>query len=274
MQYSSYENCREIEKTHICTVCRESLVTAWDGEADSYVVRCGMDWGHEGFTRVKSVGDLRREGVQLPIEIEQQFQRKEQREMECKEPKEWETLGSGGKKKKETMLKHLERGEKALTALLPEEDAGNSKPLSPEQVMVLIDFADMVGLNAYLRHVDFYFGAPRVTITGRYYYARRQPTFKTMLTRPLTAEERDEQRIEEHVHAWIARVMDKDDHVVAEGFGYSQEKEEGQLMRGVSESWATPQRRAEKRAEEDALGKAYPIGIGIVEEGGSTDDTP
>lgn len=250
MQHLSYEECREIERTHICIECRATLVTAWDGEAYQHVIRCGMEPSHEGFTRVKSLSTLRREGVKLPIEVEQQFQRKEEREM----------------------LEHMERGEKALTALLPREDAGNSKPLSIEQAKILIDYAEMVGLNAYLRHVDFYFGVPRVTIAGRYYHARRQPTFKTVLTRPLTTEEREEQRIEEHVHAWIARVIDKDDHVVAEGLGYSQDQEEGQLMKGVSESWATPQRRAEKRAEEDALGKAFPIGLPPAEEGGPTDD--
>ena len=251
MQDQPYKECRRIERTHVCAVCKGGLVTVWDGEAEAWAIRCSEGWDHSGYKRMIGYREARQIGLPIPLEVEQQFQREEERKM----------------------AEDKDRGSKALTALIPREDAGNNKLLAPDQVQLLIDYATTLGLDPYLRHVDLYFGQPRVTIYGWYYHARRQPEYGWVRTRALTPNERHDQKLEDHVHAWIAKVMSKDLQVLGEGYGYAQDKEEGQLMRGVSEEWATPQRRAEKRAEEDALAKAFPIGLPVLGEEESAPET-
>ena len=164
------------------------------------------------------------------------------------------------------MLEKQSTPDQALMVLIPREDSADGKALSPAARQSIIDYARMLDLNPYLGHIDIYQGRLRVTIYGRYYDAKRHPDFRYVRSRPLTANERGDQKIEEGVLAWMAEVIAQNGDVISQGFGYASLDDEVQLMKGVPEKWGTPQRRAEKRAEEDALAKAFPIGSPPVEE--------
>jgi hypothetical protein len=296
MQHVSFEEGKEICLNHVCGVCGAPIVLPWDGKANSYAVRCGKDSTHEGFRRVPSLFEARAEGEALPMESEQQFQRKEAKgwrlkpytivnrvtnqEHSVEAESAQEACELCGWKigdcyvKEDKMLEKVDRPDIALMSLIPREDSADGKALSPAARQSIIDCARMLDLNPYLGHIDIYQGRLRVTIYGRYYDAKRHPEYQYVRSRPLTTNERGDQQIGDGVLAWMAEVVGKNGDVLGQGFGYASLDEEVKLMKGVPEKWGTPQRRAEKRAEEDALAKAFPIGLPPVEEEEAKDDLP
>ncbi len=252
MQHVTFDEGKEICLNHRCGQCDSILVLAWDGQANAYAVRCGKDRAHEGFKRIPTLFEARATGGPLPMELEQVFQRKEERQMK--------EVGKST--------------EPALMTLVPREDSADGKALSPAARQSIIDYAKMLDLNPYLQHVDIYQGRLRVTIYGRYYDAKRHPEYKYVRSRPLTTNERGDQQIAEGVLAWFAEVVGANGDVLSQGFGYASLDNLVQLQKGVPEKWGTPQRRAEKRAEEDALAKAFPIGGILIDEEEVSDDLP
>jgi len=172
MQHVTFEEGKEICRNHHCGQCDSILVLAWDGKANKYVVRCGNVPTHEGFQRIPTLFEARATGEPLPMELEQVFQRKEERRM-----------------------KEVVKGaETALMTLVPREDSADGKALSPAARQSIIDYAMMLDLNPFLQHVDIYQGRLRVTIYGRYYAAKRHPEYKYVRSRPLTANERGDHK--------------------------------------------------------------------------------
>ena len=116
MQHLRYEDCRRLEWTHTCAVCGRGLVTFWDSLEDAYAVACSDDHRHEGFKRSLGYREARQMGLPIPPEVEQQFQREEDKEV----------------------MEQLERTEQTLRALVPRSDAGNNKALELAQVKLLV----------------------------------------------------------------------------------------------------------------------------------------
>lgn len=71
--------------------------------------------------------------------------------------------------------------------------------------------------------------------------------------------------LSEDVEAWKCEIYDHEGGFLAVGYGLASRDPEVRFIKGVPEKWGTPQRRAEKRAEEDAFRKAFPL-QGIPDE--------
>ena len=244
MQHLPYEQCREIERTHVCAVCKKPLVTLWDGEANSYAVACGSNCFHEGFERVMSYTQMRKAGMQLPMEVEETFQRKEERIM-----REQET-------EKET----------TISALVPLNDAGSGTALAVVQRHLIVEVAQEMGLKPHLGHVVLYYGRPYVTESGMLYYAHRSGRLDGIRSRPLTKQEREDYQIAEGEHAWIAEVLRSDSTIPFTGIGRAREDPQHPVARKSAVEPEHPQRMAEKRAEMQALRKAFPLGLPLLGE--------
>lgn len=250
MQHLSYEECREIERTHICGVCKQPLVTIWDGEANSYAIKCGLDPSHEGFERLLSYTQARKAGMQLPMEIEQTFQRKESAKMQDKKG----------------------IGTPEITSLIPLNDAGSGSALAPEQRKLIIAVATRVELDPYLSHVVLFYGRPYITEAGMLYHAHRTGELDGISTRPLTKKERESYQIPDDEHAWLAEVWKQGQGHPFTGLGRARGDEKRPIARGSAVEPQHPQRMAEKRAEMQALRKAFPIGLPILGEEEETEE--
>src|SRR5574340_21010 len=67
----------QTEKSHRCSICKDgaSLVTRWDGKANSYDLRCGK-CGGESFEKRPTMMQRLAAGESLPIEIINKLQAK------------------------------------------------------------------------------------------------------------------------------------------------------------------------------------------------------
>jgi len=233
-----------MERTHVCWVCKKPLVTVWDGFAGSYGVRCGYDSGHEGFERFLSYTQARKAGMQLPMEVEEQFQRKEER-----------------------IMKEQEEGkETTISALVPLNDAGSGTALAVVQRQMIVEVAREMGLDPRFGHVVLYYGRPYVTEAGMLYYAHRTGKLDGIRSRPLNKAEREEYRIAEDEHAWIAEVYRTDTSMPFTGIGRAREDPLHPIARKSAVEPEHPQRMAEKRAEMQGMHKAFPLGLPLLGE--------
>jgi hypothetical protein len=233
-----------MERTHVCAICKAPLVTLWDAKGDSDLVACGQDHHHEGFERVMSYTQMRKAGMQLPMEIEEQFQRKEEGIM-----REQET-------EKET----------TISALVPLNDAGSGTALAVVQRQLIVDVAQEMRLNPRMGHVVLYYGRPYVTESGMLYYAHRTGKFDGIRSRPLNKAEREEYQIAEGEHAWIAEVYRTDTSMPFTGIGRAREDPLHPIARKSAVEPEHPQRMAEKRAEMQGMHKAFPLGLPLLGE--------
>lgn len=161
-----------------------------------------------------------------------------------------------------TALQRKEEKTKDVEARLPviyEASTGAVAQLELRQRAV--EWAREAELKPEFGHVCLYFGKPWVTIDGWYYRFRQLYPLGQLVSRPLAADERYAAGITEPtLHAWVAEVYDlPGGRLLSIGHGYAREDEPLAQKSPVETRW--PWRMAEKRAEEDALSKAVPLGI-------------
>ncbi len=234
-----YEQMRKLEGTHECSTCGGPLVTIWDAPNDVYRICCGKDKTHNGIRRRQTATEALARG-----ELDQ-------------------LAGAGAQA-------DIERQAKAMPErfnLLPKEDAHTRDMLSPEDITGLVDFAESVGLNAYLGHVELYFGKPRISIDGYYYLAKTQGKNVSVLAQPATKEEYAQYKVPESdyfsiAHGWLGMLEIKE-----VGLGIVTQEEISEMSKKNIEQKRSPivakypQRMAEKRAEWQLLRKLIPLEV-------------
>ncbi len=175
-----YEQMRKLEGTHECSTCAGPLVTIWDQPNDVYRICCGKDHTHNGIRKIPTAAQALARG-----ELD-------------------ELAGPGVQKNLEALAKR----QPERFNLLPKEDAHTRALLTPEDIAGLVQFAESIGLNAYLGHVEIYFNKPRVSIDGYYYKAKTQGKNVSVLAQPATKEEYAQYKVPESdyfsiAHGWM-----------------------------------------------------------------------
>lgn len=211
-----------IVESHVCPEHGKKLTVAWHAGEKSFVIRCGE--GH------------------FPEEVT--------REMTRSEEFKAGTLPAVGKG----------------LDLLPRADLATGELLSPELVRALVAYANKYGLDAYRGHVMLMYGKPYIGLDGYLYHAYKEKIPHQLRSRPLNDEERGTYRIGENDHAWTCEVVLPLTNQSFTGLGVvSQEemvarstKKPNQLRSPVVA--AHPWQLAQKRAEWQALRRAFPIG--------------
>lgn len=239
-----YEEGKAIVDTHVCGECGAPLILPWDGKLNKWVVRCGHNGTHLGYARQLSFTEMYHRGMPIPPEVVEIIKKKEAKRM--------------GQQLQPTPVKP----DKALVM----KDVGEDKALTLLQIRELVEYAAAVGLHAELGHVVMYYGKPYVTIDGHYYYAHASKEFAGIKTRPATAQEREHAMIAEDEHCWICEVYRRGFEYPFVGFGRARSDEKDPIIRGSYVEPKHPQRLAEKRAEAQALRKAFPLGLLALEE--------
>lgn len=216
------EYLEQISKTHLCAEHGTPVVVAWHSKEGSYVLRCSEGEYPEEVTREPTPTQKYKAG-QLPA--------------------------VGG----------------ALD-LMPKTDLGNNKELSAQQIVELLRYADRYGLDAHRGHVMLMYGKPYIGIDGYLYYANKEGIRYNLDSRPLSEVERTAYQVPEGSHAWLSKVVKGDQGGMFTGLGIvtkdemttKSDRKPDQLRSPVVASH--PWQLAQKRAEWQALRRAFPIG--------------
>ncbi len=211
-----------IVKTHQCPEHGHKLVVAWHAEENSYAIRCGE--GH------------------FPAEVTRALTRTQEFKAGQLAP-----VGLG-------------------LDLLPKADLATGELLPPIIVQGLIAYAKKYGLDAYRSHIAIMYGKPYITIDGYLYHANQLGQPYNLESRPLSEVERTAYMVPAGAHAWLAKCAKGTDFGIFTGTGIVTQEEMTETSKRDKTKLrspvvaAHPWQLAQKRAEWQALRRAFPIG--------------
>ncbi len=210
---------------------------AWSSEKNGHVLKCGTDASHEGITR-----------------------HDKQREAKIARIKEGSYLDS-----KSLMAMPEDR------MLARVEMAKFPQDLTLSEKRLLAQVAITYGFDPLMGEVSIYQGRPYVSIDGRYRKAQETKQLDGVNTRPATREERTDWQIPEGDYFFHAEVYVKGASHSFVGWGrvFGAETVGGKGFKPVEKN---PQRMAEKRAEAQALRKAFHIPLPSREDIGTEEE--
>jgi len=228
---------RKKEYTHKCAVCGGRMVVAWGG--CSYIFRCGNDISHEGITRHDKKHEARIKQIREEMRVD---------------TKSLMTMGEA------QMLQRVEM------ARFPQQ-------LDRAGKLMLAKVALTYGFDPLMGEVMIYQGRPYVSIDGRYRMAQETGNLDGVETRPANKQEREDWQIPDGDYFFRAEVCVKGASRPFVGWGRVRADEMGK-SKGYAPIDTQPQRMAEKRAEAQALRKAFHIPLPSAEDIGTAEDIP
>ncbi len=216
------EGLTDITQTHDCPEHGHKLGVAWDAKENSYIIRCAEGHFPEEITRLLTPTQEFKQGTREPV-------------------------GKG-------------------LNLLPQTDLATGEVLTKEIRAALINYASKYGLDAYRSHIALMYGKPYITIDGYLYHANNSGRPYSLESRPLRVEERAQYQIPEGAHAWLTTIRFAGVGNYVTGLGIvtleemteTSKKDKTKLRSPVVA--AHPWQLAQKRAEWQALRRAFPIG--------------
>ncbi len=216
------EKLDQIAQTHLCPEHGKKLVVAWDAGTKSYAIRCGE--GH------------------FPEEVTRELTRTQE-------------FKAGKLEKVDPMFN-----------LLPKTDMATGELLTPEAIQFLVDYANRYGLDAYRGHVVYMYGKPYIGLDGYLWHAKNSGRPYSLESKPLQREERIQYQIPEGAYAWLSTIRFEGlgnyltglGIVTSEEMTLTSKKDKTKLRSPVVA--AHPWQLAQKRAEWQALRRAFPIG--------------
>jgi len=238
------EKLDDIAKTYRCPQHDNPLTVAWHAQENSYVIRCGAGHFPEEVTREKSLTQLYKEGVELPEPIKSNVE----------------------KSMAKRQAKHTTSPFAVTTTGIPAADLGTGELLTIETVKALVAYAGRYGLDPYRGHVMMMYGKPYIGIDGYLYHAKKAGIPYRMKSRPLTPDERLTYQIPDGAHAWVTEVILEAENRSFIGLGVVTKEEMTEEAKGKPGQLRSPVvakhpwQLAQKRAEWQALRRAFPIG--------------
>lgn len=239
-----YDKLDDLAKFNVCSQHHTPLVVAWHGGEKSWVLRCGENHYPDAITRQPSLTGLYKQGEELPSYIEENIKKRERR-------------------------KAMTQGNKAVSpeyALLPTKDLGSDRELTLDEVEALVSYAHKYSLDPFRGHVVLMYGKPYITIDGYLYHANQSGKPYTLASRPMTFSELDQYKVGATDYAWLAELTFTNTGGKFIGTGIvtydemtaTSERHPDQLRSPVVAKY--PWQLAQKRAEWQALRRAFPIG--------------
>lgn len=238
------EELADLVKRYKCPEHDNPLNAAWDAKENSLVIRCGAGHYPEEVVKVPTLTDLHKQGLELPDQVKRNVQK-------------------GMAKRAGAVARQsipLELGS------LPTEDLGTHAVLSATQRQGLVDYARHYNLDAYRGHVMLMHGKPYIGIDGYLYHARQCNWTYQLHSRPLTEDERVAMQLISGDHGWKAEITTLPDQGYFIGIGIVTHKERTEPSKKDPSRLAAPVVAAhpwllaQKRAEWQALRRAFPIG--------------
>lgn len=222
------EEMERTAKTHVCAICCGPLSVAWINGA--YALRC-QDINHDKV---------------VPYRHRRKTERELTHEQVWKETNKVDST-SLVKMDKASMLARIE------VARFPQE-------LTKEDKLLLAEAATTYGLDPVMGELSIYQARPFVSIDGRYRKAQETDKLDGVQTRPATKQEREDWQIPQGDYFFRAEVYVKGASHPFVGWGRVRAAEMAG-GKGFKPVETNPQRMAEKRAEAQALRKAFHINL-------------
>lgn len=234
-----YESAQLAARDYVCAECGGPVECATGQQPGQYVAVCGHDKTHQGIKRLPTATQALARG-----ELDEVTQTGTQREMEALAQRMPERFN-----------------------LLPRADVETGEVLDKAATQLVVAFAESVGLNAYLGHVDLYYGKPRVSIDGYYYKAKTQNRDISVAALPAVTEDYEKYHVDKADFFSIARGWVKGEEVHEVGIGIVTMAELAEMSKKNPDhkrypiAAKYPQRTAEHRAEWQLLRKLIPLEV-------------
>lgn len=247
-----FEQLRDIAANNQCAQHKARLEVVGTPDDGVWVLRCGKGEFPEKIERVPTVSEEFRVGAPLPSTIADNITRVQKRR----------ALAEGA---------DASWGE---LVMVPRRDLATNAELTIQQVQGLCEYAGRYGLDPGRGHVVMMYSKPYITIDGYLYHARQTSVVYRLHSRPLGAEEKTVYQVPEGAHAWLAEIIMADGNVSFTGLGIVTVEEMTEMSKGKPGQLRSPVvarhpwQLAQKRAEWQALRRAFPIGETDREEVG------
>lgn len=239
-----YDRLVDLAGYNVCAEHKRQLDVAWSSKEKCYYLRCGVCETPEAITRMLSNTEEWRAGAQTPEEFRaEQFNKGGNETMTQDKPVIPFELGGA-----------------------PKADLATGERLTEETLMALVNYAYKYKLDPNRGHVCLMYGKPYFTIDGYLYHAKQTGRPYSLISRPMTTVEVQQNKIGETDHAWMAEVVFNDTGSTFTGIGIvtydemtAKSKNNPNQLRSPVVA-AHPWQLGQKRAEWQALRRAFPIG--------------
>ncbi len=233
-----------LAKFNVCAEHKTPLEVAWHSETKTWFLRCATCGYPEAISHNPSPVEEYREGTLEDGPVKDQI------------------IIKGGKRM-------LQRGKEPMAVTMkgvPAVDLGTGELILPEALQGLLDYAREYKLDPVRGHVVLMYGKPYITHDGYLFYANSTGKDFHLRCRPLTSDERSTYMIEDGDHAWVSEVIIGLDErsfigqgiVTKDEMTATSKRDPTKLKSPVVA--AHPWQLAQKRAEWQALRRAFPIG--------------
>lgn len=239
-----YDQLNELVGRHVCAEDNGRLNVAWHKEQSCYYIKCAICGECKGMSEVPSLTQAHKQGLLTEGPVQDNV-----------------------KKSVQKRAQSLPQSPQAETFQgIPATDLGTGD-LIPQQVLqALVSYAKTYGLDPARGHVCLMYGLPYITIDGYFYHAYKEKIALAINVRPLDESERKVYQVNEGDHAWVCNIVRGNDFTKFTGIGIvtkAEMEEESKKKPGHLRSpivAAHPWQLAQKRAEHQALRRAFPIG--------------
>ncbi len=238
------DELQKIADSSLCAEHEGRLTVVGVPAGNCYSIKCENDHYVEGIIPMPTLTDLHKQGEELPEPMKTNVQK--------------------------GMVRHSRKPEQNLSEALVDKwlgtDLATGNRIDEPRIGALMLYARKYGLDPLRGHIVVMYGAPYITIDGYLYHAHHSNISFSLKCRPLKPEEYADYKIPADDHAWLATVTLTASMQEFTGLGVVQSKElteeskktPGQLRYPVVA--AHPWQLAQKRAEWQALRRAFPIG--------------
>ena len=239
-----YDYLKALAEINECAEHGMPLVVATHPEDACYVLRCGEGHYPDTIRRIPTLTEEYKQGNLPDGPIA-------------------DNIKKGSKKRAMSTNRQLQT---QVLGELPRADLATGEMLAPETVHALMVYARKYDLDPYRGHVVIYYGKPYIGIDGYLYHANQTGKGFQLRSRPLTEDERITYLAGEGNHAWLCEIIIGDNESSFTGLGIVTREEmearsptKPEKLRSPVVA-AHPWQLAQKRAEWQALRRAFPIG--------------
>ena len=244
-----YDYLKQLAEINECAEHGKPLVVATHPTSACYVLRCGEGHYPDAIRHIPSLTEEFKQGTlpDGPI-ADNILRRSKKRAMSTNRQLQTQVLGD-----------------------LPRADLATGEMLAPEIVVALVAYARKYDLDPYRGHVVIMYGKPYIGLDGYLYHANQSRKPYKLNTRPLTNDERLTYQVGKDDHAWVCEVIVGNNERSFIGLGIvTRDEMEAKSSKDTTKLRspvvaAHPWQLAQKRAEWQALRRAFPIGESIEE---------
>lgn len=239
-----YDKLKDLAKFNQCAEHHTPVVVAWYGPDKCWTLRCGEDHYPDTLTRQLSLTQAYKAGADIPEPIKSNIEKAIRRRQ----------MSQG----KQIMPFELEG--------VPNKDLATGELLYPEQVKALMDYAYKYHLDPSRGHVVLMYGKPYIGLDGYLFHAHQSRRPYMLTSRPMTTQEEKQYKVDKTGHNWLATVTFTENGTTFTGQGIvTYEEMTAKSSRDTTKFRspvvaAHPWQLAQKRAEWQAMRRAFPIG--------------